>query len=242
MNAPAPASSERVESEEVTFTVSGMIEGARQGVPLAISFVPFGAVFGVMARQAGLTFGEATLMTLIVYAGASQFIALGLWVPPLSIANIILTSSIVNLRYLLMGAALRPWFSKLSPLKAYGSIFFISDGSWAMAMREFASGKRDGAYLLGSSLAQFVALGSATVVGYVLGAAIKDPARWGLDFVATAVFAALLVDMWKGKSDLLPWLSSATVAVVCAQWLPGKWYVLAGGLVGSLIGAFGDEN
>jgi len=163
-------------------------------------------------------------------------------VPPLPIANIILTSSIVNLRYLLMGAALRPWFSKLSPLKAYGSIFFISDGSWAMAMREFASGKRDGAYLLGSSLAQFVALGSATVVGDVLGAAIKDPARWGLDFVATAVFAALLVGMWKGKSDLLPWLSSATVAIVCAQWLPGKWYVFVGGLVGSLIGAFGDEN
>jgi predicted branched-subunit amino acid permease len=56
----------------------------------------------------------------------------------------------------------------------------------------------------------------------------------------TAVFTALLVGLWKGKTDLLPWAVAAGVAVAAAQWLPGKWYILLGGLAGSLVGAWRD--
>ncbi len=233
----------RIQSQEkISFSASGAVQGMRQSLPLVFGVFSYGAVFGILARQAGLSLGEASLMSGLVYAGASQFVALGLWIAPLPVITIVLTTLVVNLRHILMGAALRPWFAELSTLKTYGSVFFMGDESWAMAMREFAAGGRDGSFLLGSGVAQFIAWLSSTVSGYTLGTGIKDPARWGLDFIFIAVFTALLVGMWRGKSNLLPWGVAATVALVTAHWLPGKWYILFGGIAGSLSGAFGDRE
>jgi predicted branched-subunit amino acid permease len=103
-------------------------------------------------------------------------------------------------------------------------------------MGEFDKGKRNAAFLLGSGLVLFIAWVGSTVVGRALGNLIHDPARWGLDFTFTAVFISLLVGLWKGKSDLLPWVVAAIVAVVTAHWLPGKWCILLGGLAGSVAG------
>lgn len=224
-------------SENVTFTLAGAAAGARRTLPLAISTFAFGVVFGLLARRTGLSLAEAALMSALVFAGSAQFVVLELWKAPLPVATIILTALIVNLRYLLLGAALRPWFARLSALKAYGSVFLLADENWAMTMREFDSGGRDAAFLLGGGLAVYAGWLGGTLVGHTAGAAIADPARWGLDFAFTAVFTALLVGMWKGKSSLLPWAVAALVAVAAAQLLPGKWYILLGGLAGSLVGA-----
>jgi predicted branched-subunit amino acid permease len=71
---------------------------------------------------------------------------------------------------------------------------------------------------------------------------VEDPARWGLDFAFTAVFLALLAGMWKGRGDLVPWGVAAVVAVAASGLLPGYWYVLLGGLAGSLMGAVRGER
>lgn len=230
-------------SEKVTFTLSGALLGARRAIPLALSVSAVGFAFGVLARQAKLGVVDAMLMSGLVYAGASQFVALSLWaVMPLPVATIILTTFIVNLRHLLMGASLRPWFSRLPPWKAYISVFFMVDESWALTMGEFAAGGRDAAFLLGSGMILFIAWVSSTVIGQTIGAFINNPAQWGLDFAFTAVFTALLVGMWKGKSNILPWIVAAAVAVAAAHWLPGKWYIILGGIAGSLVGAFSDAK
>lgn len=229
-------------SEQITFNLSGAIAGARRSIPLALSVFAYGTVFGVLARQAGLSLAEASLMSGLVTAGASQFMALELWKGSLPVTAIVLTTLVVNLRHLLMGAALRPWFSELSAPKAYASVFFMGDESWALTMREFAEGTSHGSFLLGSGLLLFVTWFSATVFGHSLGATVRDPARWGLDFAFTAVFAALLIGMWKGKSDLLPWTVAGAVSLAAAQWLPGKWYILLGGIAGSVAGAISDAE
>jgi len=136
-----------------------------------------------------------------------------------------------------MGAALYPWFSRLPLVKAYTSVFFMVDESWALAMSEFAAGGRDAAFLPGSGLTLFVAWVSSTIIGQTAGALIQNPAQWGLDFAFTAVFVALLVGMWRGKGQILPWVVAAVVAIAAAHWLPGKWYILLGGLAGSAVGA-----
>ena len=79
-------------------------------------------------------------------------------------------------------------------------------------------------------------------MGGLLGNTIQDPSQWGLDFAFTAVFIALLVGLWTGKKDLIPWIVAGVVAVVASQILPGKWYILLGGLAGSLIGAWQYER
>ncbi len=224
-------------SERVTFTFRGALVGARQSIPLALSVFAYGTVFGVLARQTGMSLAEAATMSGMVYAGSAQLIVLDLWTTPLPVLTIVLTTLIVNLRHVLMGAALRPWFSKLKASQAYGSAFFIVDESWALTMREFTAGESDGAFLIGSGLALFAAWLGATVSGYVMGTLVQNPARLGLDFAFPAVFVALLIGMWKGKSDLWPWAVAAGVAVLSARYLPGKWYILLGGLAGSLVGA-----
>jgi 4-azaleucine resistance transporter AzlC len=222
--------------EQVSFDAQGVLDGARKSIPIAISVFAYGLVFGVLARQADLSLLEALLMSGLVFAGASQFVALGLWAMPLPVGAIILTTLIVNLRHLLMGASVSPWFSRLPFVRAYGTLFFLSDESWALLMGEFASGKRNAAFLLGSGGTVYLAWVGAALVGGTLGGVIQDPAQWGLDFAITAVFIALLVGLWRGKKDLLPWIVAAIVATAAAHWLPGKWYILLGALTGSLIG------
>lgn len=227
---------------EVSFTLQGGLQGARRSLPLGVGVFVYGLTFGVLARQAGLSLLAAGLMSSVVYAGSSQFIALSLWAFPLPVLTIILTTAVVNLRHLLMGAAIQPWLSRLKPAQMYLSAFFISDESWALSMQDLSAGSGNGAFLLGSGLVIFIAWLAATLLGYGIGAAIPDPVAWGLDFAFPAAFTALLLGMWRGRSDLLPWLAAGAAAVAAAQWLPGKWYILIGGLVGSLAGAWLDEH
>ncbi|WP_207229495.1 AzlC family ABC transporter permease [Ktedonosporobacter rubrisoli] len=117
-------------NEQVTWSWSGMVRGMRSIIPLALSGLTDGIVWGVLAHQAGLNLGEVLLMSGLVCAGSAQFLAIKLWSVPLAagaIIPIIATTLIVNLRYLLLGAALRPWFAKLPPARAYLSLFFMSD-------------------------------------------------------------------------------------------------------------------
>ena len=156
-------------TEPVRFTRSGALAGARSSLALGAGVLAYGAVFGVLARQAGLSLAEVVLMSALVAAGSSQFVALGLWSAPLPVASIVLTTLVVNLRHLLMGAALRPWFGRLPPAKAYGSLFFLSDESWALTMRALGRGGGDAAFLLGSGLVLDAAWVVAGVVGHVAG-------------------------------------------------------------------------
>jgi 4-azaleucine resistance transporter AzlC len=223
---------------KVNFTFAGALEGAKRCLPIEVAGFAIGLVFGVLAGQAGLSAAESVLMSALVFSGATQFVVLGLWAAPLPVAAIVLTTLVVNLRYVLMSATLAPWFSGLSRLKAYGSIFFLADENWALAMGEHAKGRRDAAFLIGGGLAMFASWTVSSLVGRTVGGALEDPARWGLDFAFTAVFLALLAGLWRGrKSDLLPWVVAAAVAVAAHLVLPGQWYVLLGGLAGSLAGA-----
>lgn len=223
---------------EVTFTRRGLLAGVRACVPIALGAGVYGVVFGILARQTGLSLAEAMLMSTIVFAGASQLVALGLWVTPLPVGALVLTTLIVNLRHLLMGASLQPWLARLPRGRVYASLFFMTDESWALTLGSLTAGDGDGAFLLGSGLTVFVFWGAATAIGELTGGLVSNPAQWGLDFAFTAVFLALLVGLWHGRASLLPWVVAAVVAVAAAHWLPGKWYILLGGLVGSLVGAF----
>ncbi len=225
-----------VQKPEVTFDLAGAIAGFRQSLALLVAIFSSGAVFGIMARQAGLRLSESVSMSSFVFAGASQFASLDLWITPLPLFTIMLTTLAINLRYILMGAALHPWFKDLSTPQIYGSLFFMGDESWALAMREFSSGGTNASLMIGSGISQSIVWVSSTAFGYLLSTSIKNPAKWGLDFVFTAAFVAILSAMWKKKSDLLPWGVSAAVALVMSFLLPGKWYILAGGITGSIVG------
>ena len=224
------------------FSGEGVRAGALAALPVAVGIFTYGLVFGVLARAAGLSALEAVLMSLIVSAGSSQFAAIGLWSQPLPIAAIVLTTLVVNLRHILMGAALRPWFGGLSVWQKLGSLHFVSDEAWALTMGYRTRGGNDRAFLLGSGIVTYAAWTGSTAAGYAFGSILPDPTTTGLDFAFTAVFIALLAGMWRGRRDLLPWIVAGVAACLAAALLPGKWYILAGALAGSLAGATRDDG
>lgn len=218
----------------VSFDRSGIVSGARTCVPVALGVGGYGLAFGVLARQSGLSIVETVLMSAFVFAGAAQLIAVELWASPLPVVAIVLTTFIVNLRYVLMSASLRPWFKRLSPSQAYLSTFFITDETWALSIADLKSGSGRGGFLLGAGVVLWLFWVATSTAGAVVGDGIESPERFGLDFVLTAIFVILAVGLWRGREDALPWLVAATAAIFGAEVLPGQWYILLGGLAGSL--------
>ena len=224
-----------VERESLTFGREGIRAGFLTCLPVALGVGGYGIAFGMLARQAGLSVAEATLMSATVIAGAAQIVAMELWTDPLPVAAIVLTTLAINLRYSLMGAALGPWFERLSPRQSYGSLLVMADENWALTMRELKSGSGRGAFLLGSGIAIWCCWVGATIIGATAGGVIGDPARYGIDFVLAAVFIALAVELWDGRSTLVPWLVALVTAIVAATFVPGRWYILLGGLAAAAV-------
>ena len=218
--------------------------GARACIPVIISVAAYGVVWGVLARGAGLSVLEVIMMSGLVFAGSAQFVALDLWTATpasLPIGPLILAALIVNLRYLLLTATLRPLFGPHEQVKGALIMGIVSDETWAMTVGEMSRGRGSVAFLLGGGVLAYVCWMATTVIGHTLGSAIDDPSKYGLDFAFTATFLALLLGMWKGKGDLVPWLVAALVAIVSSKLIPGSWYILIGGVVGSLAGAVAER-
>ncbi|MFD1252221.1 MULTISPECIES: AzlC family ABC transporter permease [Devosia] len=216
------------------------LAGARACVPVAISVAAYGLVWGVLARGAGLSALEVMMMSGFVFAGSAQFVALDLWTSTpatLPIGPLVLAALIVNLRYLLLTATLRPLFPQDKLGSGALSMYLVTDENWAMTVAAMARGQGSVAFLMGGGALAWISWMSTNLTGYFLGSAIDDPSRWGLDFAFTATFLALLLGMWKGRGDLLPWFVAALAAIVTQHWLQGSWHILVGGIVGSLAGA-----
>jgi predicted branched-subunit amino acid permease len=229
-------------SRVVIFSFQGAMRGARRVIPIALGDWAPCAVLGVIAQQAGLSLLETLLLSGLVFAGTSEFIALSQWTTPLPVLTIVSTTFVINLRHLLMGAALSSWFTQLSPVKKYGSAFFMTDETWALTLHEIQAGETDRAFMLGSGLMLYIVGMSGVVIGFTGGRIVNDPARWGLDFAWVAALLALLAGFWRGKSDLLPWAIAGGVALVAARHTPGKWYILLGSIAGSVVGAMKDAR
>jgi len=241
---PTDPAARRETSTPASFTMSGFTVGATSIGAFAATTFAYGLVFGVLADQNGLSLLEAVSMSALVYSGSAQLVALQVWAHPLPLLAILTAVFAMNARYILLGAALRPWFSHLPAPKAYGTLAFLVDGNWALAMREHAAGRADAAYLLGGGVTVYVAWVAGTGLGHALGAFLGPPERLGLDFMLPAFCAVLAVALWKNVGSLWPFATAAAVAAAVAQVSSGPWYVLAGGLAGSIVGALRhvDEN
>jgi predicted branched-subunit amino acid permease len=219
-----------------TFTLAGVRFGLLTMLPLTPGNFAYGLVFGVLAGNVGLSPLEAVVMSGLVYSGAGQVAAMDLWSMPPPLLTIWLTTALVSLRYLVLGAALQPWLSQIRPVQAYGTLALLADQTWALGLMEYRAGRRDAGFLLGGGIALIITWCTGTAGGFLLGNLAPDPAAWSLDFAPTAIFVALIAGIWRGKHDAGPWLVAALAAVAAHETLAGPWYVPIGAAAGVIAG------
>jgi 4-azaleucine resistance transporter AzlC len=214
-----------------------MQRGAVANLPLAVSAVAYGGVLGVLSGQQGASWLEILAMDLMMFAGSAQFVMVEMWRAPLPLFEIALAVLIINLRYLLIGASLQPVFSGHPLWRKALLMHLVADENWAVTIAEHRRRGSDPYFLFGGGLLLLCAWTGGTVAGNLLGAVIAEPQRYALDFAFVAVFAALTFSLWRGKGDLLPWLVAALLSLAVERLLPGKWYIVAGGVGGALAAA-----
>ncbi|MCG6931889.1 MAG: AzlC family ABC transporter permease [Desulfofustis sp.] len=212
--------------------------GFAANLVVSLSVGAYGSVLGLMAAQKGLTWYQLLVMNLSVFAGSAQFVMVDMWVPPLPVAEIVLAVLVINMRYLLIGASLNPLFQDTRLGHKFVFMHLVADENWAMTMARFHKAPTTTWFLLGGGLCVQSAWCLGTLSGHGLGAVIANPERYGLDFSFVAVFTALVFSFWKGRRDILPWLAAAVGAAIAETLLPGKWYIICGGIAGALTAAF----
>ena len=207
-------------------------------LPVALSVGAYGSVLGVLAAQKNISWIELLLMNLSIFAGSAQFVMVDLWISPLPVIEITVAVLVINLRYLLIGASLKPVFQGKPLRQKFMIMHLVADENWAVTMAAHRQGNASVGFLLGGGLCLFFVWSFGTMMGHRLGAVIRNPEIYALDFAFIAVFTALVIGLWRGKSDIIPWLVAATLAIIAEKFLPGKWYILIGGISGALVSAF----
>ena len=213
-----------------------------EGWPVLISVVVVGIPFGIVARQAGLSPAEIVAMSLFVFAGASQFAMIQLFKDGVAWPAIVATVLLINLRHLLMAAALRPYFARVSVVRRLTAAFVLTDEAFAMAIGWFRRGRTEVAYYATFAVALYVLWNVATVVGLLVGPSIGEPRRFGIDFAITATFIAIVVLGVRRRSDAVVAVAAALIAAVLA-WLGASVVavVTAGALAPLLVVFTTDE-
>jgi len=198
----------------------------------------FGAAFGLASVQKGLEPLQSLLMSLTVFAGASQFAAVDMWGTEVSVLPLMAVVFAINSRHLLMGASLYPMLQHLPPAKRYGILLLLTDANWAVSAQDYQSGRRNLEVILGGGLAIWMAWLIGTSLGVYFGGLLQNPKSLGLDMVLGCFLLAMALGGEKSPRILVAWFVAGAASLAAWKWLPPNTHVVAGALAGGAVGLF----
>ena len=210
----------------------------KDSVGIMVSAGGFGLVYGLSARAAGFSPVEASAMSLLVFAGASQFVAVGYLLGGFSWLAIALLTAFLNARHVLYAAALAPYVSDKPRWVRAAMAYVLTDEGFALGVAHFRRiGRGDvRGYFLGAIISTWIPWNLATIAGVTIGGSIPDPARLGLDVIFPAAMGGLAVGLITGRRELVAARAGAIIGVgVGLAWDPAAG-IIAGGLLGPLLG------
>ena len=200
---------------------------------MLLALIPFGLAFGATAMDNGLSALEALGMSVFVAAGAAQLAALPLLSAGASVAVVVLTVLVINLRLMLYSASLAPHFRRL-PLGWKGLLsYHLTDQAYAATITRFDAGETEEPdkrwYFLGVGLSVWTTWQAATMLGVFIGAWASE--GWSLDFVLPLIFVALAVPAIKDRTTGAAALSAGAASVFVAI-LPLNLGLIVAALIG----------
>jgi branched chain amino acid efflux pump len=210
-------------------------EGVKDALPVILGYLPVGMAFGLLARNAGLTPSETGLMSLLVYAGASQFLAIEMIYKGMTWPPIVLATLFINLRHFLMSSNLSLYL-KNTRLRLLGFLSAeLTDESFAVATSNLPKVKNNPPYLFGLQITSHLAWVIGSIGGALFGPLIKI-SEYGLPFALPSLFICLLVFQLKSVRHF-GIMVVAGVSSLFFKWaLQGNWYILLAALLAGGIG------
>ena len=214
-------------------------QGVRDGTPFILVIVPFGAVFGVVATEAGLNLAETMGFSILVIAGAAQFVAVQMMVDQAPVLIVLAASLAVNLRMAMYSASLAPHLGALPWWKRGVIAYFLVDQAYAASILKYEQQPRATlhqkfAYFMGVITPVCPLWYASTGVGAVLGTAV--PAGLPIDFAVPITFLALIVPMLRSAAHVVAAFVSILGVLVFA-FLPFNTGLLVAALLAMAAGA-----
>jgi len=217
--------------------LADFIDGARRGIPVTVASAPFGMLFGTLAAQNGLSVGEATLMSAMVFAGASQLVGLELFGQKIAPWLIVLSIFAVNFRHVLYSAALGRRLRHWSGLQRAVGFFFLTDAQYADGEKQALAGRLTFSWYMGYGLLLYLCWVAEAAIGATFGNLIPDPYALGLDFMLPIYFLGMVMG-FRGRPLWLPVVGASAVTSTVAYYLVGSpWHVSIGAVAGVLLAA-----
>lgn len=212
-------------------------DGFKDGIPIIMGFIPIAMAFGILCKNAEITLLESLGFSMIVFAGASQFIAVNLLIAGASIGEIILTTLLVNFRHFLFAASLSPKLTKdmkkSVPIIAFG----LTDEIFSVA--SLKNNELSSEYMITLEACAYFALAIGTLVGYLLGGILPLVMQLSMGIALYALFAAILVpEMKKSFKVIILLLLSAFINTLCIYVFsfPQGWSIIITIILVSSIG------
>ena len=215
-------------------TRSGIVQGLISAWPICLGYIPVGLALGVIAQKAGLHPLEIGFMSLLVFAGSAQFIAVSMLSSGAGAVSIIFTTLAVNLRHLLMSSSLALHLGNASKrilsLFAYG----VTDESFGVNISKFRDENWDIKRALVVNHATNITWVTSTIIGGYGGQLIPAGA-FGIDYALTAMFIGLLVLQLKGRKYVMTAVIAGALAIILSLALPGYLYIVLASVVAATL-------
>ncbi|MDP2299334.1 MAG: AzlC family ABC transporter permease [Coriobacteriia bacterium] len=211
--------------------------GLRLGLPILLGYMPVGAAFGIVARDLGFTPLQAVTCSATALAGAGQFIGLALMKSGATALTVVAATTVVNLRYVLFGAAMSPHVSRV-PLGGQAILAFtLTDETFAVNIDDNRRGSADAFSMAGVGAIAWVGWVAGTALGALTAGLIGDPSAWGVQFAMPAMFSALLVAQAEDRRHVVIGAVAAALAILLMLTLPADWYVLVTPVLAATLAA-----
>jgi len=219
---------------------SPWVSGLIKATPIVLGYIPIGLTFGVLAQKAGLSTFNTLMMSLLVYAGSSQLVAAGLFAAGAPTASIILTTFVVNLRHLLLSAAIAPFLKRWGKGELAAFAYQLTDETFALHAAEFPAGVPSKTEVFAINATAQASWLVGTALGAGLGQVIAEVEPFGLDYVLPALFIALIVLQIEKRTQIGVALLTGALSVVLLVLGVEQWHVIIATVIGATLGVFLD--
>lgn len=208
------------------------LRGFQETVPISLPCIVYGALLNYNSSLKGFSILEVIGMAILLFAGSSQFLIVEMWGDTLYSLEILIAVIAINFRYVLMTASLNSLYKDESFLYKMATIHFVADENWAITISKLKKSHITSFFLLGGG---FCIL-AFSCIGMIIDNSFRNIVNisylMGIDLIVVMIFAIILPNFHENKTSLFSWICAGIVAYAGFIFVPGKWYILLGGIAG----------